>query len=622
MRRLVAWGFGAAAVVALGWGVAVWLTGGLNFTVAGFHVRSTNYWRPTGAGMVAAFLAAVVNGWRKSRDDLSRIGSSITPGRAAAALALTTTILSLTGSSWTASGPDSFAYVSQAGMWRDGRLSVPIELAADAPWPAAPATFAPFGYRAVPGNVPALVPVTAPGLPLTMAALQTIGGHCAAFLVTPIAGGALVLLTFAVGRRLVSPVAGLIAAWLVATSPALLFMLMWPMSDVPAAAWATAMVALLMAHSPAAALGAGLAASAAILTRTTLATVIVAAGLWLLISSRQLASSSSFHGPVVAAVPTSARTGLWRIALFVLGLLPGAIAAAWLNTQWYGSALASGYGSADELFSASRAGRNAMNYVGWLAETSPIALLGLAGLAWPARRLWPASQSSRDVLLLGLVAAAAIGPYLFYLSYEHWWYLRFLLPAWPALFIGAAAVLESVRRRGRFASAAVALVVMASGLFGIQSAHARGVFEIGAEERRYVSVARLIETTTEPDAVILTGLHAGTLRYYAGRDTIRFDVLDPAWLDRAVTWLDSRGRHPYILVEDWEHPLFNARYGRANALGHLAFTPALAWQSTRVRGWVFLYDPLRRDRPTLRPGPELERDQRMCAAPADRTGPR
>lgn len=104
--------------------------------------------------------------------------------------------------------------------------------------------------------------------------------------------------------------------------------------------------------------------------------------------------------------------------------------------------------------------------------------------------------------------------------------------------------------------------------------------------------------TTEPDAVILTGPHAGTLRYDAGRDTIRFDVLDPAWLDRAVTWLDSRGRHPYILVEDSEHPLFSARYGRANALGHLAFTP------------------------TLRPGPELERGQRVCAAPADRTGPR
>ena len=603
MRKLVVQGSVAAAVLALAWGVAVWLTGGLDFTVAGFHVRSTNYWRPIGVGMVAAVLAAVVNGWRKSRLDLSRIATSLTPGRAAAALALTTTILSLTASSWTASGPDSFAYVSQAGMWRDGRMSVPIELAADAPWPAAPATFAPFGYRAVPGNVPALVPVTAPGLPLTMAALQTIGGHCAAFLVTPIAGGALVLLTFAVGRRLVSPVAGLIAAWLVATSPALLFMLMWPMSDVPAAAWATAMVALLMARSPGAALGAGLAASAAILTRTTLATVVVAAGLWLLIS-------------------TSARTGRWRLALFVFGLLPGAIAAGWLNTQWYGSALASGYGSADELFSASRAGRNAMNYVGWLAETSPIALLGLAGLAWPARRLWPASQSSRDVLLLVVVAAAAIGPYLFYLSYEHWWYLRFLLPAWPALFIGAAAVLESVRKRGRFASAAVALVAIASGLFGIRSAHARGVFEIGAEERRYVSVARLIETITEPDAVILTGLHAGTLRYYAGRDTIRFDVLDPAWLDRAVAWLDSRGRHPYILVEDWEHPLFNARYGRANALGHLAFTPALAWQSTRVRGWVFLYDPLRRDRPTQRPGPEVERGQPMCATPADRTGPR
>lgn len=301
--------------------------------------------------------------------------------------------------------------------------------------------------------------------------------------------------------------------------------------------------------------------------------------------------------------------------MFVLGVLPGALVTAWLNSRWYGSPLLSGYGTTEELFAASRIGTNLSRYLGWLAETSPIALLGLPALAWPARRLWSAPDARRVVLLLAGVFVAAAGPYFMYRSYDQWWYLRFLLPAWPALFVAAAVVCEAIRVRGRAAAIVTVAVVLASGAFGIYKARALGVFEVAAEERRYVTVARLVETSTEPEAVILTGLHAGTLRYYAGRETLRSDVLDPAWLDRAVSWLVARGRHPYILVEDWEHPLFRARFGQTNTLGDLAFTPAVAWQATRVRGWVFLYDPLRRDRQTLRPGAELERNQRMCAGP-------
>ena len=74
-----------------------------------------------------------------------------------------------------------------------------------------------------------------------MAAAKAIAGHCAMFLVTPLSGALLVWITFAIGRRLDSDALGLAAAWLVATSPAVLAMLVSPMSDVPAAAfWAVA----------------------------------------------------------------------------------------------------------------------------------------------------------------------------------------------------------------------------------------------------------------------------------------------------------------------------------------------------------------------------------------------
>jgi hypothetical protein len=42
--------------------------------------------------------------------------------------------------------------------------------------------------------------------------------------------------------------------------------------------------------------------------------------------------------------------------------------------------------------------------------------------------------------------------------------------------------------------------------------------------------------------------NAGPTRYYGGRATLRFDLLDEAWLDRAVAWLASQDRHPYVLL--------------------------------------------------------------------------
>ena len=67
--------------------------------------------------------------------------------------------------------------------------------------------------------------------------------------------------------------------------------------------------------------------------------------------------------------------------MYVVGALPGAAFMAWLNTRWYGGAAASGYGTAAELFSLARIPGNIVRYGGWLIETSPLALLGVAALA-------------------------------------------------------------------------------------------------------------------------------------------------------------------------------------------------------------------------------------------------
>jgi hypothetical protein len=84
------------------------------------------------------------------------------------------------------------------------------------------------------------------------------------------------------------------------------------------------------------------------------------------------------------------------------------------------------------------------------------------------------------------------------------------------------------------------------------------VFTRDEGERRYETIAELVAAQTEPSAMILASIHAGSLRYSAGRVTVRFDILDPDWLDRGAAWLNGHGRHPYVLIEDWEMPVQEA----------------------------------------------------------------
>ena len=111
-------------------------------------------------------------------------------------LALCPAIAGIARNSWTAGGADQYAYVSQADLWLQRDLTVPIPLAATAPWPEALLTFMPHGFR------PAVVGTgIRPGDRARSAAAdgrrENDRGHCAMFLVTPLTGALLVWMTFA-----------------------------------------------------------------------------------------------------------------------------------------------------------------------------------------------------------------------------------------------------------------------------------------------------------------------------------------------------------------------------------------------------------------------------------------
>jgi hypothetical protein len=162
---------------------------------------------------------------------------------------------------------------------------------------------------------------------------------------------------------------------------------------------------------------------------------------------------------------------------------------------------------------------------------------------------------------------------------------------WPVLMLVIAATMTGLARRwtGRFAPAAIAPFVVLLAYHGLRVAADRHVFDLGRGERRYIDVGRFVASHTEPDAVMLSLQHSGSLRLYGGRLTLRYDIVDPLWLDRVLDHLQSIGRHPYFVLDGREVDAFRQRFGGASRSG------ALDWLPIATLGPVVsVYDPMAR----------------------------
>ena len=508
------------------------------------------------------------------------------PGEAAAGVAAAAAVGSLAvGLAWStyvAGGSDSYCYVSQAEFWLTGALRLPQPVGFTPPWPNAAASLTPTGYipsATIPGAIAPLCPA---GLSLTMALFSAAGGPPAVFLVVPVLGALAVWLAYCLGRSLDRPATGVIAAILLATSPIVLHQVLQPMSDVPAMAWWLAAIVLAapagggpgLVRGHARDFVAGLAASAAVLTRPNLAPLAGVIGLFLLGRPRAENGQSS---------------RLAAAAMFTLGVLPGALLVAWIQQELYGSPLSSGYGSLALLFAWSHVVPNLQRFPVWLLAThTPVVCLALAApfLARSRRAAWLS-------LLCLAVAGAVFASYVAYIPYDDWWYLRFVLPAVPLLLAltAAALTIPGARLPRRFRIPLGILVTAALALFFVSTASAKGVFRLREFESRFREAGEYVAARLPERAVVLSVWESGSVRYYGRRLSVTFDEIEPEWLDRVLAFLDSQGRPPYILLEAWEEPSFRARFQEHSRFGSLDWPPM-----AQVGNEVRLYNPADRAR--------------------------
>jgi len=550
---------------------------GLEVHVGGVTISSNN---PLKASLGAAAAMAVYLLAGGAVTSLFRVATPLAvkiervrPHYIAWALTVVTLAFCVTFGTRTIGGSDSYGYMSEADLWLRGTLKVDQSFALDVPWPQGQSTFTPSNYAQWPRDGRFIVPVCAPGFPLLLALAKFIGGQAAVFWVVPLGCAGLVLGTFYVIRRLASDAAGAIAAWLVATSPPVLFLSTSTLTDVPnAAVWAAAF-AVLLSRRRWSELVAGLLCSLAVLIRPNLAPLVAFLALDIFLYFR----GWTRPGPA-----------LGRVSLFCLGVLPGAAALFAFNTYVFGTGIAHGSGTlSSTLLAWSRVGTNFRNYTGYLFETHTyVALAGLFALAVPLRRFWPGTADRRVFISIGLFIVVLWSFYFAYDILPAWWYLRFMLPTWPFIIGGIGAVAAWVMRRGPRTRLVVIVGLIVLGVVQWKTPYARGALVNGGGEARYIVAAQLARRVTAPNSVILSAEHSGSVRYYSGRMTMRFDHLDPAWLDRAVDWLATHGVHTYAVLEDWEVSEVRTYFAGSARLAALA-TPVAVY---RDPGTLFIYD--------------------------------
>lgn len=586
----------AVATIALVVLVIVTITGGFLIQLGPLRLSAHN-WRGPLLIAFAAFAAAARYG-RRALGEAAEASWSVIADHAAAfavVLAAATAGIGIGYGTYSASSSDASGYVSEAALIASARLSSDEPLARTVAWQNATWAFSPLGYR--PGAAPGeLVPTYPAGLPLVMTPFRLLGGELATYVAVPLLGAIAVLATYYVGARLHSRYAGLAGAVLVATSPILLFQIVQPMSDVPATAWWVLAMVFALLPVPNAPLAAGGAAGLAILTRPNLLPLAVVIALATMNLPRMPVSASD--SPMQGQAPVERRLRPDRLLGFAAGVTPAIGALLLMQWRLFASPLASGYGTVSDLYSLGNIAPNLAGYSRRLIEgemPALVTLIAAAVILIVTRRRASGAPHLKPAVVLATLAFAIVGvSYLPYGVFTEWSYLRFLLPAFPLVFVAIGGLLTAalLRLPAPIRAPLLLCTLAAVGSFNVVRAEHEQAFNMRRYESRYRLAGRYLASALPPKAVIVAVQESGSARYYTSRPALRWDWLDPD-LDTAIAALRARGWHPVFAIEDWERPDLMRKHP-ASANARLDWRPRAEF-GDEIR--VFLYDPLDRTNP-------------------------
>ena len=211
-------------------------------------------------------------------------------------------------------------------------------------------------------------------------------------------------------------------------------------------------------------------------------------------------------------------------------------------------------------------------------------MISLAGMFALARA---GSYQRWIALYAAAVASIVLCSYLFYMPFESWTYVRFLLPMYPFMFVSLLGVAAIAPLRNRANGENHRPACSHAGHCRKPSATypARESPQHEELEHRYFVVAQYARNAFPGNAVFLAMQHSGSIRYHGERKTLRYDWIPSQSLDEAVAQLNGLGFKPYFLLEDFEEPQFQSRFGAFSRLGKLDWPPNVVLRPERVRIW-------------------------------------
>ncbi len=423
---------------------------------------------------------------------------------------------------------DSSGYMNHARVLSLGRVHLALRKVAGYTFDGPEAwLYSALGTRpSIEGK--ALVPTYPAGLPLLIAGTaKFVGWRQAGNVVMWIHCMLGVIVTYAAGRTFgLSARLAWLAAVIVGLSPLYVFLGIQVMSDVPALGWTTAAIAAAWRSRsrPCWAAIAGLALAMAVLIRPTDALAVVA-----------------------MAVAFGPSRKCW--VAFVLGGLPGALFFAIHSHAAFGSYVATGYGDSARL-EAKWVGVTGLHYARWLPILFTPAVIAFLALPMIERQ----NRRRASVLAAWFFFLAA-----FYAGYrythETWWYLRFLLPAMPALVIGSLLVLRSglgSRLSPSLATAAVCFAVLATVASDAYWTKRLAALSSKYSEQTYLLATDWMKAHLPPNSVVAAMQETGAIQYYTEFTFVRWDWLHPDTFAALTTALTANHQPMYAVLHPFE----------------------------------------------------------------------
>lgn len=421
-------------------------------------------------------------------------------------------------------GSDSSGYVNAARLLARGRVATPILPPDLLRIPASfDHMFIPLAF--VPGPEPrTMTPFYSVGFPLHVAGLSAvIGWEHGPYLASPLLALGCVLLLFLVARELgLRKTYALACAAQFGLCAVFVFQALQPMSDVAATFWSLAAVwAALRARQRATwAAASGLAFGIAVLVRPTNALLLPA---------------------LLFALPLRGRV----LLSFCAGGLPAAAVFGLYNRAAYGHPLRTGWVATELLqgFAWSHFPARFADYARTLGQM----LTPLVTVGWLSASTLRSVKWRDRAMLLSWFGAYLIF-HCFYAVYGTWWYTRFLLPGMPALLLAFLLVVREAENRWRLAPVVVGALLAA--VIGWTWLRTDRLKVLGIDEGQAIlprscawAAARMPEK-----AVVVSNEMSGALRFYTGRQPVRWDWTTPETFPELRALVEGAGYRWYALL--------------------------------------------------------------------------